>query len=176
MSHRAAAAAAAAHHRQHVEASLAQQVAQVGDGGVGGDVGGEATLALRLGQLEGAAQLVQRVPAHRGPDEHAIRFKDLLDLNSAAQRLMLPLTSSVWMKQKAAFQAHLSQRSGQVVDPVQTEEKPNLFIDTDKLQHPACIAHLKLLTTRSKVFSLNGKNSSSARTQRVGTSARLRRL
>lgn len=36
--------------------------------------------------------------------------------------------------------------------------------------------HLKLLTTRSKVFSLNGKNSSSAKTQRVGTSVSLLRL
>lgn len=85
--------AAASHHRQHVEASLAQQVAQVGDGGVGGDVRGEPTLPLRLGELEGAAQLVQRVPTHHGPDEHAIRFKDLLDLNSAGQSLILPLIS-----------------------------------------------------------------------------------
>lgn len=88
MSHRAA---AAPHHRQHVEASLAQQVAQVGDGGVGGDVGGEPTLPLHLGELEGAAQLVQRVPTHHGADEHAVRFQDLLDLNSAGQSLILPL-------------------------------------------------------------------------------------
>lgn len=70
------------HHRQHVEACLSQQVAQVGDGGVRGDVGGEAPLPLRLSELEGAAQLVQSVSAHHGPDEHAIRFQDLMDLKS----------------------------------------------------------------------------------------------
>lgn len=36
------------------------------------------------------------------------------------------------MKQKAAFQVHLSQRSRQVVNPVQTEEKQSLFIDAEK--------------------------------------------
>lgn len=81
--------AAASHHRQHVEASLTQQVAQVADGRVGGDVGGEPPLPLCLGELEGAAQLVQGVPAHYGPDEHAIRFKDLLDLKSGGQRFII---------------------------------------------------------------------------------------
>lgn len=54
MSHRAV----AAHHGQHVEAGPAQQVTQVGDGSVGGDMGGEPPLPLRLSELEGAAQLV----------------------------------------------------------------------------------------------------------------------
>lgn len=78
----------ASHHRQHVEAGLAQKVPQVGDGGVGGDVGGEPPLPLRLGQLEGAAQLVQRIPAHHGADEDAIRLQNLLDLKPGAQALI----------------------------------------------------------------------------------------
>lgn len=68
------------HHGEHAEAGLAQQVAQVGDGRVGGDPGGEAPLSLRLGQLQGAAQLVQAFPAHHGPDEHAVRLQHLEDL------------------------------------------------------------------------------------------------
>lgn len=83
------------HHRQHAEAGLTQQVAQVGDGCVGGDVGGEAPLPLCLSELEGAAQLVQRVPTHYGPDEHAIRFKDLLDLQSGDQGFIIPLISHI---------------------------------------------------------------------------------
>lgn len=54
-------------------------------------MGGEPPLPLGLGQLQGAAQLVQRVPAHYGADEHAIRFKDLLDLKSGGQRFIIPL-------------------------------------------------------------------------------------
>lgn len=84
-----------AHHRQHVEASPAQQVAQVGDGGVGGDVGGKPSLPLCLSELEGAAQLVQRVSAHHGPNEHAIRFEDLLNLNSEGQSFILLLISHI---------------------------------------------------------------------------------
>lgn len=47
-------------------------------------MGGESSLPLRLGQLEGAAQLVQRVPAHYGPDQRAVRFQELLDLKPVA--------------------------------------------------------------------------------------------
>lgn len=68
------------HHGEHAEAGLAQQVAQIGDGRVGGHPGGEAPLSLRLGQLQGAAQLVQAFPAHHGPDEHAVRLQHLEDL------------------------------------------------------------------------------------------------
>lgn len=84
-----------AHHRQHVEAGPAQQVAQVGDGGVGGDVGGEPPLPLCLSELEGAAQLVQRVSAHHGPNEHTIRFEDLLNLNSEGQSFILLFISHI---------------------------------------------------------------------------------
>lgn len=75
------------HHCQHVEAGAAQQVAQVSDGGVGGDAGGEAPLPLGLGELEGAAQLVQGVPAHHRPDEHAVRFQHLLDLKTKIRQV-----------------------------------------------------------------------------------------
>lgn len=68
------------HHSEHVETGLAQQVAQVGDGGVGGDAGGESSLPLGLGELEGAAQLVQGLPAHHRPDEHPVRLQHLVDL------------------------------------------------------------------------------------------------
>lgn len=68
------------HHSEHSEAGLAQQVAQVGDGGVWGDVGGEASLPLGLGELKGTPQLVQGLPAHHGPDEHPVRLQHLVDL------------------------------------------------------------------------------------------------
>lgn len=68
------------HHSEHVEAGLAQQVSQVCDGGVGGDVGGESSLPLRLSQLEGTSQLVQRLAADHRPDEHAVRLQHLMDL------------------------------------------------------------------------------------------------
>lgn len=92
-----------AHHRQHVEAGLAQQVSQVGNGGVGGDVGGEPPLSLCLSELEGAAQLVQRVSTHHGPNEHTIRFEDLLNLNSEGQSFIFYfVVIFLWMKQKEA--------------------------------------------------------------------------
>lgn len=68
------------HHSEHAEAGLAQQVAQVSDGCVGGHPGGEAPLSLRLRQLQGAAQLVQAFPAHHGPDEHTVWLQHLEDL------------------------------------------------------------------------------------------------
>lgn len=68
------------HHSEHVEASLAQQVSQVGDGGVGGDVGREPALPLRLGQLQGTAQLVERLAAHHRSDEHPVRLQHLVNL------------------------------------------------------------------------------------------------
>lgn len=83
------------HHSQHVEAGPAQQVAQVGDGGVGGDVGGEPPLPLSLSKLEGAAQLIQRVSSHHGPNENAIRFEDLLNLSSEGQSFILLLISHI---------------------------------------------------------------------------------
>lgn len=69
------------YHSEHVEAGLAQQVAQVGDGGVGGDVGGESSFSLGLGELQGAPQLVKSVPAHHRPDEHPVRLQHLVDLS-----------------------------------------------------------------------------------------------
>lgn len=74
------------HHSEHVEASLAQQVAQVGDGGVGGHVGAESSLPLGLGELEGAAQLVQGLPAHHRPNEHPVWFQHLMDLRGGEVR------------------------------------------------------------------------------------------
>lgn len=74
-----------AHHGQHVEAGLAQQVAQVGDGSVGGDVGGESSLPLGLGELERTPELVQRLPAHHRPDEHPIRLQYLVDLRGGVK-------------------------------------------------------------------------------------------
>lgn len=76
------------HHSQHAEASLAQQVAQVGDGGVGGDVGGEASLPLGFGELEGTAELVQGLPAHHRPDEHPVRLQHLVDLRGGGGRVI----------------------------------------------------------------------------------------
>lgn len=73
------------HHSEHVEASLAQQVAQVGDSGVGGHVGGESSLPLGLGELEGAAQLVQGVPTHHRPNEHPVWFQHLMDLRGGGE-------------------------------------------------------------------------------------------
>lgn len=75
------------HHCQHVEAGTAQQVAQVSDGGEGGDAGGEAPLPLGLGELEGAAQLIEGVPTHHRPDEHAVRFQHLLDLKTKIRQV-----------------------------------------------------------------------------------------
>lgn len=43
------------YHGEGVEASPGQQVSQVGDGGEGRDVRGEAALPLQLGQLQRAA-------------------------------------------------------------------------------------------------------------------------
>lgn len=68
------------HYGEHAEASLAQQVSQVGDGSVGGDVGGKAALPLGLGQLQGTAQLIERLPAHHRPNEHPIWLQHLVDL------------------------------------------------------------------------------------------------
>lgn len=70
----------ASHHGQHVEARLTQQVSQVGDGGVGGHVGGEPPLPLHLGQLEGTSQLVQRLAADHRPDEDPVWLQHLVDL------------------------------------------------------------------------------------------------
>lgn len=75
------------HHSEHAEAGLAQQVAQVSDGRVGGDVGGKSSLPLRLGQLEGTAQLVQRLSAHHRPDEHPVRLQHLVDLSGGGRQV-----------------------------------------------------------------------------------------
>lgn len=74
------------HHSEHAEAGPAQQVAQVGDGRVGGHPGGESSLPLGLGQLEGTPQLVQRLPAHHRPDEHPVRLQHLVDLKGRGGR------------------------------------------------------------------------------------------
>ncbi len=80
---------AVSHHSEHVEASLTQQVAEVGDGGVGGDVGGEAALPLGLGELEGTPQLVQGLPAHHRPDECPVWLQHLVNLNGGGKNQVL---------------------------------------------------------------------------------------
>lgn len=65
-------------------------------------MGGEAPLPLCLGELEGAAQLVEGVPAHYGPDEHAVRFEDLLDLKSGGQTCIIPLIPHISVIQNSA--------------------------------------------------------------------------
>lgn len=79
--------AAVSHHGEHAEAGLTQQVAQVGDGRVGGDVGGESALPLRLGKLKGATQLVQGFPAHHRPDEHPVWLQHLVDLSGGGKTM-----------------------------------------------------------------------------------------
>lgn len=102
------------HHGEHVEAGPAQQVPQVGDGGVGGDVGREAALPLHLGQLQRAAQLVQRVAARHGADEDAVRLQDPMDL----------LGEAAWgptqtQNHRQNLWPYLAERPGKVVDPVE---------------------------------------------------------
>lgn len=82
------------YHGEGVEARPGQQVSQVGDGGEGRHVRGEAALPLQLGQLQRAAQLVQRVPAQHGPDEHPVRLQHLVDLQThAVLRLWVSISS-----------------------------------------------------------------------------------
>lgn len=43
-------------------------------------MGGESSLPLCLGELEGTPQLVQGLSAHHRPDEHPVRLQHLVDL------------------------------------------------------------------------------------------------
>ncbi len=85
--------AAVSHHGEHAEAGLTQQVAQVGDGRVGGDVGGESALPLGLGELKGATQLVQGFPAYHRPDEHPVWLQHLLDLSGGGNNQLISKNS-----------------------------------------------------------------------------------
>lgn len=73
------------YHGEGVEASPGEEVSQIGDGGEGRHVGSKAALPLQLGQLQGAAQLVQGVPSKHGPDEHPVRLQHLVDLQTHSQ-------------------------------------------------------------------------------------------
>lgn len=80
--------------RQHLEPRAGQQATDVPDVREGGDVRGHAAPTLQVRELQGPAQLEERLPAEHGRDEGAVGFED---------------------------RVHLREEGGEVVDPVDRE-------------------------------------------------------
>lgn len=81
--------------RQHLEAGLLQQAADVPHVGERGHAGGHAAPAVLLGQLQRRPQLEERVPAEHGPDEGAVRLEDVVDLGEHAGEVVDPVQAEV---------------------------------------------------------------------------------
>lgn len=81
--------------RQHLEARLLQQAADVPHVGERGHARGHAAPAVLLGQLQGRPQLEERVAAQHGADEGAVRLEDVVDLRQHAGEVVDPVQAEV---------------------------------------------------------------------------------